>query len=758
MTNELSRAEISLLSSIFQKAAASGRRMLYEYEVYRILKALEIPVPTHEVVRNSSEITPELLAKFPSPRLVLKAAIDGVAHKQKAGGVRIIHKDHDFLRYTFEKMWEELNGRGFQLDSILIVEWIDYSKDLGNEVMLGFRESEAFGPVISFSKGGSDAEHFAKHFSPANLILAPIDREWAHALLYSTSIQEKYVSQGHSEYTDKIIEVGLKLSALSVAFSNFFPQQTKFILQEFEINPFIFDPFGNFIALDGYAEFAPRDHDVSLLSDIDLSSIEPFFNPTGIAVIGVSKSNPNNPGSIIASNLRRLHRQDVYCINPKGGRVEFYGKSYQLYPDLAALGKKIDLAVIAVPADAVLEALEQCSNHGVKAAILIPGGFRETGNEELEERILSLARRKDMRLIGPNCLGIIYSTNGTNRGINTFFISEKKFQFTKDRLQNVALLSQSGALGLTEIHNLRHAISPKAIVSYGNALDIGPSDLITYFSQDPEIDVIGCYIEGFKKYGGARFFKTVVRCPKPVIVYKAGRTEAGQQAAQSHTASIAGEYEISRAVMKQAGLIIADTMMDHIELIKTFALFHNFKINGNRLAIIANAGYEKTYAADQLGGLKIAEFDGQTKRALEAILPKFVVAEPLLDVTPMADDEMYERCIDIVLQSDAVDALLISIVPHAIELHTTDKEIEENRDHVAARIVRIFHKYKKPVVVSTNVTPGSDVVYNTFGQTFDGGGIPTFLTAGRAMKCLNAFIRYHMIRKTNNFGEWLKHE
>jgi acyl-CoA synthetase (NDP forming) len=294
------------------------------------------------------------------------------------------------------------------------------------------------------------------------------------------------------------------------------------------------------------------------------------------------------------------------------------------------------------------------------------------------------------------------------------------------------------------------------IVSYGNQLDVDLCDLVNFFQDDPMVDVIGCYIEGFKPYAGRKFFDIATRSAKPVIVYKAGRTAAGRKATQSHTASIAGEYEVAKAAMKQAGLIVADTMIDHGELVKTFALLNDFKVNGNRLVVIANAGYEKTIAADNLGEMTLARFDGAIHETLRKILPTMVMPDPLLDLTPMADDATFEGCIETVLAAEAVDALLISIVPQSALLHTTDEEIARNPDNIAARIIRLVHRFKKPTVVSVNVISGADAVYNNLGKTLDSGGVPTFLTAARAMFCLNAFIRYRMLKQTGNKSDWLK--
>lgn len=270
------------------------------------------------------------------------------------------------------------------------------------------------------------------------------------------------------------------------------------------------------------------------------------------------------------------------------------------------------------------------------------------------------------------------------------------------------------------------------------------------------VDVIGFYIEGFKPGGGRRFFNIVSRSKKPIMVYKAGRTDAGRIAAQSHTASIAGEYEVAKAAMKQAGVVVADTMLDHGDFIKTFALLNDFDVRGNRIAIVVNARYEKTYAADNLGELQIAELDRETLNQLEALLPPFVSAGPLIDLTAMATDELFESCIKVLLKLSGVDCLFISIVPQAIVIHTTDREIDTYKQNVAARIVKIVHRYKKPIVVSVNVVSGSDAVYNRLGQVLDEGGVPTFLPAERAMVCLNEFIRYRLAYEKKDLSKWLR--
>jgi len=538
-----------------------------------------------------------------------------------------------------------------------------------------------------------------------------------------------------------------------------FEGDTRFVIKEFEINPFIFDFEGMFTVLDGYARFAQRKHKKVVAEIFKDDCLASFFEPRGIAVVGISASDAGKPGNIILENLIQLNRKDVYGVNIRGGEgsVLSAGKKIKLHRSIADIEDSVDLAIITVPAGNALKVVQACAQKNIKAVIFIPGGFGEIKkNLHIESQILDIARKSNIRVMGPNCLGIVYAGNSVTRGINTFFIPEKKFRINLEKNKNVAVLSQSGALGITEIYNLRNSISPKVIVSYGNQLDVDIGDLVAHFDHDAMVDVIGCYIEGFKPGAGRKFFNVAAHSRKPLIVYKAGRTRAGKQATESHTASIAGEYAVARAAMKQAGAIVADSMIDHGDFIKTFALLSGFAVTGNKVVIIANAGYEKIYAADNIGDLELSDFDAKTLSELRFVLPEFVTAEPLLDLTPMASDEMFEKCMETVLKSDSVDALFVSIVPHGAVIHTTDDEIERNTDNIAARIVRIVHKYKKPIAVSVNVASGADAVYNKFGQILDSGGVPTFLTAKRAMVCLNAFIRYHQTQKEKIFSEWLK--
>jgi acyl-CoA synthetase (NDP forming) len=497
------------IEKILQNAFGEGRKGLYEHEVYRILGEIGIHTPTYIFIQNEKDITNQILSIFGSGKIVLKAVSSKIIHKQKSGGVKVVLKDLDFVKYSFSRMMSFFSEKGIEPEGILLVEHIDYSKDLGNEILLGFRESESFGPVISFSKGGTDAEHFASNFSAPNLILPPLNREWASALQSSTHIQKKYLDEGKTHYITKIIDTELKLSVLSTHFSNFFEFKSGFVLKEFEINPFVFDSDDRFLAIDGYATFEKKDTEPVNLELLPMRTLKSLFEPVGIAVIGISLKDSSKAGNIIVKNLLDLHRDDIYCVNKKGGHITVAQKRFELYTSVRNIENPVDLAIITVPAESTIPVVEDCAKKRVKSIILIPGGFFEVKkNRDIELKILEICRRNGIRVMGPNCLGVMYAGGGKNRGINTFFIPEKKFMVNLDKKKNVAVLSQSGALGITEIFNLRNAISPRVIVSYGNQLDVDPSDLVQYFEKDRSVDVIGLYIEGFKKGAGRKFFNT----------------------------------------------------------------------------------------------------------------------------------------------------------------------------------------------------------------------------------------------------------
>jgi len=747
MPDRLSKEQIGKIDSILQGAADSGRGHLFEHEVYAILQVLGLQVPTYVFVKDPDELAGGQLCEFGTEKLVLKVVSGEIPHKTRVGGVRTVMRDRERIRANMHRMREEILAHPSyvehkpSIEGFLLTSFVEYSKDLGNEILIGMKENLAYGPEISFSKGGTDAEHFARHYSSPNVRLLPLDHQECRALLGTTGIVLKYVEEKKLDSVDRIAETLYRLNLLFSHYSSLNPEPPAFIFSEFEINPFVIDPERNLIAIDGLAHFLPADKRLDLLDGPNTDGLDAIFWPEGIAVVGVSATDSSKMGNNIATLLHNLGRKDLHLVNVKGGTATIGGQEYALHKSLGKIEEPIDLVVVTVPARLAPAVVDEARQKGARGVVLIPGGFSEVeGDESLEKRITSIVEGTGMRMIGPNCLGVFRAPSDRQPGLNTLFVPEEKLEYRPKKESNVALLTQSGALGVSELDKLKSAIYPRVVVSYGNQLDADPGDLAAYFQNDPDIDVLAFYIEGFKPCGGRKFFDAVKTSSKPVIVYKAGRTDAGSRAAASHTASMTGDYKVAVAAMEQAGAVVADHILDHKDLIKVFALMGQKQIRGRRVAGVVNAGFESTYAADNIGGLKLAQFGDETIAQLRAALPPMVAVNPFLDLTPMADDALFERCIELAVQDPNVDSLFISIVPHTIMLRTRQEEMEGDEESIAYLIIRQARRSDKPIVVSVN----AGTMYNVLAETLEEGGVPTYTTAERAMTALNRLVEFKL--------------
>jgi len=749
MIEPLTPEQRTVIDDILAGAADDGRSSLHEHEVYRILETMGLTVPGYLFLTGPEQLSDGLPQSLASDKLVLKVVSRDIPHKSKVGGVKRVSRDYWEICTAMERMRDEIPAHPAfaagtpAIEGFLLAEQVAYSPELGNEILIGVKESLAFGPVISFSKGGSDAEHFARNFSSPNIKLLPLEREECQGMLKEARITIKYREEGHPEYIERIADAAYQFGRMFAHYSSLNPEPPDYIFSELEVNPLVFDGEHQLICIDGLANFLPRERKIDLQAGPNDAGLDELFYPEGIAVVGVSATDSGKTGNNIATLLHNLGRKDLYLVNVKGGSTTIADTPYEMFTKLAEIPERVDLVVVTLPAKLAPMVVEEAKAKGSKSVILIPGGFSEVqGGQSLETAILDVVAGTGMRLVGPNCLGIFRAATERQAGYNTLFIPEEKLQYRPKKESNVALLTQSGALGVAELDRLKDAIYPRVVVSYGNQIDVDPGDLALYFQKDPDIDVLAFYIEGFKTCGGRKFFDAVRQSEKPVIVYKAGRTDAGSRAAASHTASMTGDYKVALAAFEQAGAIAADHILDHKDLIKAFALMGGKSVNGRRVAGVVNAGFESTYAADSIGALELAELAPETREQLRKALPPFVGVNAFLDLTPMADDAVYERCVELLLQDPGVDCLFISIVPHTVMLHTKSNEMAAETENVAARIIRQGLEADKPMVVSVN----AGTMYNVLSETLDEGGIPTFTTAERAMTALNRLVEYKLGR------------
>ncbi len=452
---------------------------------------------------------------------------------------------------------------------------------------------------------------------------------------------------------------------------------------------------------------------------ISLSSLDPIFRPTSVAVVGASAS-PGSVGSILMRNLMASPFGGVvYPVNPQRKAVH----GVRCCATLKDVPEPIDLAVIATPAPIVLGVVQQCVDLGVKGAIIISAGFSELGaaGKALEQQVRETARGH-MRLIGPNCLGVIHPPSGLNAS----------FAATMARSGNVALLSQSGAI-LTSILDWAEArhIGFSSFVSVGAMADVDFADLIDYFGDDPNTRSILLYMESI---GDVRKFLSAARAvarTKPVIVVKAGRHEAGAKAAASHTGALAGADAVFDAAFRRAGILRVITIRE---------LFHMAEIlamqplpRGRRLAIVTNAGGPGVMATDDLmtlGG-ELAVLSEATRSALNGILPPFWSHGNPIDVLGDATPDRYQKAVEVCVKADEVDGVLVMLTPQAMTDPTE-----------TARQIASFAKIPgKPVLAAwmgeAAVGPGRQLLHRA--------GLPAFDTPESAVR---AFL--HMVQFRRN--------
>lgn len=385
------------------------------------------------------------------------------------------------------------------------------------------------------------------------------------------------------------------------------------------------------------------------------SSLRPFFEATGVAVIGAS-ANPRKLSHGILKNLIDYgYKGGIYPVNP--GSEDILG--HKCYADIAAVPSPVDLAVIILPAQATPEALEACGKRGIKAVVIISGGFKETGSsgQELEAQCLKIAADHQMRLIGPNCVGLVNLHNG----LNTTFINGLP------DVGGIGFLSQSGAVcgGVVDLVQGKK-VGFSHFLSLGNEADVTETDIIEYLADDPATTVIAAYVEQIRD--GRRFLEVAraVSRKKPIVLLKAGRTSAGARAVSSHTGSLAGSYSAYQAAFKQAGVIEVNTVAELFDV----AMCLDFQPlpKGKRAVILTNAGGPAALASDSLSahGIFLEDLESETREVLRQHLnPAAQVGNPV-DMLGGAEPADYQMAIKQLISDKNVDIVIPILVPQSL--------------------------------------------------------------------------------------------
>ena len=423
-----------------------------------------------------------------------------------------------------------------------------------------------------------------------------------------------------------------------------------------------------------------------------MNNLNAIFSPESVAIVGASNT-PGKVGHDIFANILSGHYQGtLYPVNPKAKSI----LSVKAYPSISEIPDSVDLAIMILPPMASLAAIEEGIKKGIKGFVIVSAGFREVGGEglEIEERIVSVCREAGVRLVGPNCLGVINPLPTVS--LNASFSARMPSP------GNISFISQSGALCTAVLDFAADRdIGFSKFISIGNKADVDELDLLQFFHEDPDTAVIMLYIEELRR--GAEFIRTVKEItsgarPTPVLAIKSGRTKAGAIAAASHTGALAGRDAVYDAIFKQAGIIRADSIDELFDYANVFSYKQESKLGkrrrilpkGNRVAIVTNAGGPGILATDMTvsSDLVLAEFQKETIDDLASHLPLTANIHNPVDVIGDASYERYENALKAVIRDEGVDGALVILTPQSM----TDAL------GTAQAIVRVARGAGKPII------------------------------------------------------------
>ncbi len=449
--------------------------------------------------------------------------------------------------------------------------------------------------------------------------------------------------------------------------------------------------------------------------------LQSFFRPNSVAVIGAAREEEKVGHVVLKSIIDSGFQGKIYPINPYANEI----LNIKCFPSLDKIQEKIELAIITLHPDLALKEISECGKKKIRNIILITSGFGEVGNKKLENKLIDLIKKYKIRMIGPNCLGLI----DRNFNFDTIFLPESRLP--RPNPGKIALICQSGALGSAMIDLMTkkgHGLSK--FISYGNANDITETHLLSYLEKDDDTSIICMYIEGIKD--GKNFIKVAskVTNKKPIICLKGGITQEGSRAAKSHTAALAGSSKVYEAVFKQTGIIEAKT----IEELFNFAaiLEKSPKPNGRKVQIITNGGGYGILLTDSLiqNKLKVELPSQETIDKLKPLFPEnYVISNPI-DLTGNATSYQYKQAIEQCLKDKKID-----IIAAVLLMQTPGLDID-----VVDYIIELNNQRKKPIIC---LVMGS--LFENRKSKLEQNGIPTFTYPEESASSIRALCEYYKV-------------
>ncbi len=653
----MSEVDKSAVREVLDKVRAEGRDSLTAPEGKRVCDAYGIPTPREglattadEAARLAGEIGGPVVAKIVSPDIL---------HKTEAGGVIVGVDGGDAARAAFDQI--VANAKAYKESASITGVQIQEMVGGGQEVIVGATTDGTFGKIVAFGLGGVLVEVL----KDVTFRLAPIDAAEARSMV--TGIKAAEVLQGArgAEPVDLDALAGV-IRQVSTLVTDF-PE-----ISEFDLNP-VFASAAGATAADVriLLETEERAEPVRYSQDEILRVMDRLMNPRSVAVIGASDQAGKIGNSVMKNLINGGFAGEIHPINPKADSI-MDRKAYKSVTDVPG---DVDVAVFAVPAKFVPAALTECGEKGVAAAVMIPSGFAETGNQELQDEIVGIAHRYGVRMLGPNIYGYYYTPQNLCATFCTPY----------DVKGGVALTSQSGGIGMAILGFARTTkMGVSAIVGLGNKSDVDEDDLLTFFEQDDNTQCVAMHLEDLKD--GRAFVAAAQRMTKkkPVVVLKAGRTAMGARAASSHTGALAGDDKVYDDILRQAGVVRAPGLNEMLEYARGLPLLPTPK--GENVVIITGAGGSGVLLSDACvaEGLSLMDIPPDLDESFRAFIPPFGAAGNPIDITGGEPPSTYEATIRLGLEDPRIHALILGywhtiVTPPMVFAELTAKVLAEAR-------------------------------------------------------------------------------
>jgi 3-hydroxypropionyl-CoA synthetase (ADP-forming) len=704
-------SEKSTIQNILAEVMSSRHKVVTEDVAKQILSEYGLKVPSYALVSDAQEAAKESKAiGFPT---VAKIVSPKILHKTEVEGVHVGLTSENQVVEVFNDMYNRL-AKDFEIRGVLLEKMMPP----GVELIVGLQNDPQFGPVIMCGLGGV----YTELFRDVSFRVLPITK--ADALEMLRGLKGSQILKGFRGSSpvnlDMLAEALVRIGTLGIDMAPYF--------ESVDFNPLVV--YTNDYYIVDAKILLKEKPEMSVISRANPNSnhMDTFFNAKSIALIGASPESGKIGNSVLESLSKHEYKGKVFPVNAKGYPEIMGLKAYKSLDDIS---EPVEMVVVTVDLRFVPALLKTCGVKGIHNVVIISGGGKELGGEraKIEQEIKQISRELDIRIIGPNCIGVF---NGENRLDCAF---QGHARMVRPKNGDVSFLSQSGTVGIAFMET-SDAFGTSKMISYGNRSDVDEADMIWYLAQDPKTKVIGLYVEGL---GDGRKFantakKVISEQKKPVVVFKNGRTSRGAVQAASHTGSLGGSFTVVKGAFEQAGIISVDSYEELTGSLK--ALTWQPTPVGNKVAMVTNGAGPIIAAIDRFEdlGLRLAPISEGTMEAFKQHYPSTYVLGNPLDVTGSATAEDYKFAIQAFMEDPNIDIIMPWFVFQDDPLEETIVDILEG-----------FQKMKKkPLLVGAMGGPFTRKI----SAEIESRNIPVYDVVSTWSTAAGSLAKWHVIQST----------